>query len=273
MICYSARRVAVLLLLALCACATAEVKPDAPAPTLDNQELEVISQSLTEFHLKLVGKLKCGGECTATHAKFELVVDGKVVSSGERDLNSPAGDFALEQKSQYVASADELKAMDARGGSLLAALRGTLQVRQGGKPFTVEFARSHEVRVPRLPHVKFQELEAGRFSDEEASVTFHIGVNNPNPFEIRVDSIKYEVNIAGKKIAEGTIGKGERVSPASTGVFDLEVKVDADTHGAAEIKKLIKSKVLPYTITGEMAAELFAETFEFKGDIKLNASK
>jgi LEA14-like dessication related protein len=267
------RTIAPTLLIALCACATAEVKPDAAAPVLDNQELVVLSQSLTEFNLKLVGKLKCGDACTATHAKLELVVDGKVVSSAERDLSTPAGDFVLEQKSQYVASADELKAMDTRGGSLLAALRGKLQVTQGGKPFTVDFARSHEVRVPRLPHVKFQELEAGRFSEDEAGVTFHIGVNNPNPFEIRVDSIKYEVNIAGKKIGEGTIGKGERVSPASTGVFDLEVKIDADTHGAAEIKKLIKSKVLPYEITGEMAAELFAENFAFRGDIKLNASK
>jgi LEA14-like dessication related protein len=260
-------------LLPLLACATAEVKPDAPAPTLEGQDLQVISQSLTEFHLKLLGKLKCADACTATKAKYELVVDGKVVSSGEQNLNQGAGDFALDQTSKYVSSAEDLKAMDARGGSLLVALRGTIQVTQGGKPFTVDFAHSHEVRVPRLPHVKFQELEAGRFSEDEAAITFHIGVNNPNPFELRVDEIKYEVTVAGKKVADGTIGRGEKVSPASTGVFDIEVKVDADTHGAAEIKKLIKGKVLPYEITGSMAAELHNETFDFKGDIKLNAPK
>ena len=38
-------------------------------------------------------------------------------------------------------------------------------------------------------------------------------------------------------------------------------------------RKLIKTKVLPYVITGEMTAELFSETFEFKGDVKLNVSK
>src|SRR5581483_7763471 len=146
-----------------------EVKPDLPAPTLENQELEVVSQSLTEFHLKLVGKLKCADACTATKAKFELVVDGKVASSGEQALNLPAGDFVLDQTSKYVGSADELKAMDARGGSLLAALRGTLTVTQGGKSYNVDFAHSHEVRVPRLPHVKFEELEAGRFAEDEAA--------------------------------------------------------------------------------------------------------
>jgi LEA14-like dessication related protein len=257
----------------LTACATAEVKPDLPAPTLENQDLQVVSQSLTEFHLKLMGKLKCADACTATRAKFELVVDGKVVHSGEKDLSQAAGDFTLDQTAKYVASADELRAMDARGGSLLAAIRGTLQVTQAGKSFAVDFARSREVRVPRLPHVKFQELEAGRFSEEEAAITFHIGVNNPNPFELRVDEIKYEVTVAGKKVGDGTIGRGERVSPASTGVFDIEVKIDASTHGDAEIKKLIKSKVLPYEITGSMAAELHSETFDFKGDVKLNQSK
>ena len=259
--------------LLLCACKSAEVKPDAAAPELQGQELLVLSQSLTEFHLKLAGKLQCGEACSATKATWQLVVDGKVVSSGDTAVSSSGGDFALEQKSQYVASADELKAMDTRGGSLLAALRGTLFVTQGGKNFEIPFARSREVRVPRLPHMKFQELEAGRFSEIESGVTFHIGVHNPNPFEIRVASIKYEVSVAGKKVGDSVIGRSERVSPSSTGVFDIEARVDSETHGEAEVRKLIKSKVLPYVITGEMTAELWSETFEFKGDIKLPATR
>ena len=270
-------RIALLSLAVLAAC-QAEVKPDAKAPELTNQELTVLSQSLTECRLKLTGKLSCAESCSATRAKFELVVDGKVASGGEVAVTASAAaggttDFTLDHTSQYVTTADELKAMDTRGGSLLTALRGKLFVTQGTKTHEVDFARSREVRVPRLPHVKFQELEAGRFSEDEAGVTFHIGVVNPNPFEIRLAQIKYEVQVSGKKVADGTIGKAERVSPSSTGVFDLETHVDASTHGDADVKKLIKSKVLPYVISGEMTAELFSETFEFKGDVKLNASK
>ena len=271
-------RIVVVSSLAVLVACQAEVKPDAKAPELTNQELTVLSQSLTEVHLKLTGKLSCAEACSATKAKYELVVDGKVVSGGEAPVTlsvaaGGTGDFTLDQTSQYVSSADELKAMDARGGSLLTAVRGKLFVTQGTKTHEIDFARSREVRVPRLPHVKFQELEAGRFSEDEAGVTFHIGVYNPNPFEIRVSAIKYEVKVAGKPVAASTIGKAERVSPSSTGVFDLETHVDASTHGDVEVKKLIKSKVLPYVITGEMTAELFSETFEFKGDIKLNTSK
>jgi LEA14-like dessication related protein len=138
---------------------------------------------------------------------------------------------------------------------------------------TIDFAHSREMRVPRLPHARFQEVEAGRSAEDEASITFRVGVYNPNPFEVIVASIDYVVTVAGKKISEGTIAKGERVTPASTGVFDLETKISADTHGDAEVRKLIKSRVLPYVITGQMKADLFSEPFEFKGNINLPPSK
>ncbi len=259
------------------ACKTVEVKAEVPLPTIPTQELAVVSQSLTEFKLKFTGKVNAAEPVTIEKAIFELVVDEKVVKSGEAPIgvqiaaNTPS-DFTIEQATAYVASADELKAMDARGGSVLCALRGKLIVKSAGRTDEIAFARSRDVRVPRLPHAKFQEFEAGRYSEDEAGVTFHIGVNNPNPFEVKVASIKYAISIAGKQVAEGEIGKGEKVSPSSTGVFDLEAKVSAETHGA-EIKKLIKARTLPYLIKGELAAELFSESFEFKGNINLPASK
>ena len=268
------------LLLAVVAsagCASVEVKPAGAPPTLPVQELAVVSQGLTEFHLKFTGKLEAGDPVTIEKANYELVVDEKVVKSGvvPLNVNVPAGtptDFTLDQTIPYVTSAEELKAMDTRGGSLLCALRGKLFVKGAAKTTEVPFARSREVRVPRLPHVKFQELEAGRYSDDETGVTFHIGVVNPNPFEVKISSLKYKILIADKPVAESEVGKGDRVSPSSTGVFDLEAKANVETHGP-EIVKLIKARTLPYVITGELNAELFSETFEFKGNLNLPAAK
>src|SRR5258707_1350451 len=134
--CVASRVFVAALLFAAC---HAEVKPDAAAPEVTDQELSV-EQGFTTFKVKLSGKLKCSDTCSATGAKFELVVDGKVVHSGEQpvSLNLSAGtggDLTLEQGSQYVANAEELKAMDTRGGSLLVALRGKLHVTQGAKTF------------------------------------------------------------------------------------------------------------------------------------------
>lgn len=265
------------LAVAAVGCKTPEVKADVPAPTIPTQDLAVVSQGLTEFKLKFSGKLTASEAVTIEKATFELVVDEKVVKKGELPLNLQAAantptDFTIDEASQYVTTADELKAMDARGGSLLCAVRGTLTVKGSGRTDQVPFARSREVRVPRLPHGKFQELEAGRYSEDETGVTFHIGVNNPNPFEIRITGIKYQVLIADKPVAEGEIGKGDRISPSSTGVFDIEAKATAESHGP-DIKKLIKSRNLPYVIKGELAAELFSESFEFKGVINLPAAK
>ena len=268
------------LLIAICfvtACATVEVKAEFPTPTIPAQDLQVASQTLTEFKLRFVGKVNATEPVTIQKAVFELVVDEKVVKSGEAPINVEVAantptDFTIEQTSAYVGSADELKAMDARGGSLLCAIRGKLIIKSATRTDEVPFARSHDVRVPRLPHAKFQELEAGRYSEDEAGATFHIGVNNPNPFEVKVTSIKYTITMADKQVAEGEIGKGEKVSPSSTGVFDIEAKVSTESHGA-DIKKLIKGRNIPYVIKGELAAELFSESFEFKGVINLPASK
>jgi LEA14-like dessication related protein len=259
------------------ACKSVEVKPDYPQPTVPTQDLAVVNQTLTEFKLKFTGKLNATEPVTIEKAVWEFVVDEKVVKSGETPINvqvaaNTPGDFTIEQSTPYVASADELKAMDTRGGSLLCALRGKLIVKGPGRTDEVPFARSRDVRVPRLPHAKFQEFEAGRYSEDEAGVTFHIGVNNPNPFEVKVTSIKYTVSIADKQVAEGEIGKGDKISPSSTGVFDIEAKITADSHGP-DVKKLIKTRTLPYVIKGELAAELFSEAFEFKGNLNLPATK
>ncbi len=258
-------------------CKSVEVKSDFAQPTVPTQELAVVSQSLTEFKLKFTGKLLSTEPVVIEKAVYELVVDEKVVKSGEMPVNVQVAantptEFTLEQASAYVKSAEELKAMDARGGSLLCALRGKLVVKSATRTDPVPFARSHDVRVPRLPHARFQELEAGRYSEDETGVTFHIGVNNPNPFEVRLSSIKYTIAIADKPVAEGEIGKGDKVSPSSTGVFDIEAKVTSETHGP-DVKKLIKGRTMSYLIKGELGAELFSEAFEFKGTITLPASK
>lgn len=261
---------------ALVACAAGAPKPTGPAPEVPSQELQV-TQSLTDFNLKFVGKVTGPDGAKVETASWELVVDGKVMSSGTAPVGAtisggaPA-DFSFSVSSKYVGSAEELKAMDARGGSLLVALRGKLSLRSGDAALEAPFARSREVRVPRLPHMTMKELEGARFSENEAGITFHLGVNNPNPFEIYLSQIAYEVQVAGKTVEKDVIARGERVSPASTGVFDVEVRVEEATHGK-DVVKLIKSQVLPYVLSGTLQADLFTEPFDFKGDLKLNVSK
>ena len=268
-----------LAVLALTGCKTApEVKPASAPPELSSQELTIAEQGLTEFSVRLDGQVKSADAAKIEKANYELVVDGKVVHSGEAVVAAEvpaggAGAFKIEQTSKYVASAEDLKAMDARGGSLLVAIRGKAVVFRQGQPQTVlEFAKSREVRVPRLPKVKLHELDAARYDAEEASATFFLGVDNPNPFPVKLTGLDYKIVVAGKPMGEGVRGSGEKVAASSTGVFEVQVHVNKETYGP-EVAKLIKTLTLPYLVTGSVKGDLLDEPYELKGDIKLNVSK
>ena len=264
----------------LAACKSApETAPEAAPPELVDQNFEIVSQSLTECDVKLKGTVASAEQAvTIEKAKYEFVVDGNVRRSGEKALGIavPAGgkaDFSLDETLTYVKDEEDLKAMDARGGSLLTALRGTLVVTAatpaGPKTYELEFARSKDVRTPRLPHVKLREFEAGRFADDEVQAVFHLGVENPNPFYLSISGIAYVVTVAGKEMKKGTIGAGEKISPSSTGVFDVTVTVNQDSHGK-DVVKLIKGLKLPFTVSGALSAPMYVEPLNAEGEIKLN---
>lgn len=254
------------LLLCLSACKTApEVVPVA-APTLPDQDFVVVTQSLTSVSVKYTGAVQAESAFTLDRAVWEFVVDGTVKKSGETALSGTS--FELSQTLDYVKDEDELKAMDARGGSLLLAMRGTLYVSVGDQHFELPFARAREVRTPRLPHLKLNEVDAGRFSEVEVQATFRLGVVNPNPFELSLSGVEFSVTMAGKEVNKGVVGRGDRVSPASTGVFEVTATLNEETHGK-EAAKLVKSKLVPWALKGTLTTALSNETLDTTGEIKL----
>jgi LEA14-like dessication related protein len=259
-------------------CKTGPEAGPAGAPALVRQEMAIPEQGLTDFRIRFEGDLTSPIALTADRATYEVVVEGKVIKSGEAKvaLQLAAGEtkpFTVEGGSQYVRSAEELKEVSAKGGTLLAAIRGKLYVTDAnGKKHELDFARSRDIRVPRLPTVKLHELDGARYSAEEVNAVFYLGVVNPNPFPIRLAGLKYTVKMAGKQLADGTIGAGEKVDPAATGVFEVHADFNKQSFGA-DAPKVIKSHNIPYEISGELTSELVKEPYELKGDMKLNVSK
>ena len=283
------KRTVVVMLLSLAACKSGpEVVADVTPPTLPQEDFVVVTQSLTQVDIKYTGTVTAGTEpITIDKAVWEFVVDGAVKRSGEDKLNltAAAGEnlaFELDESLTYVKDEEELKAMDARGGSLLIAMRGTLHVtvpvpasgdqKAGTRSIELPFAKAKEVKTPRLPHLKLIEFEAGRFSENEVQAVFHLGVVNPNNFQVSLLGLDYAVTLAGKEVAKGTLGAGDRVSQASTGVFDITATLNEETHGK-EATKIVKALVIPYVLKSSLRTQLYSEDLESKGDIKLKASK
>jgi LEA14-like dessication related protein len=273
-----------LMCLSLAACKTVEsVAVEVSPPTIGAEaQLAIANQSLTEVALKLTLPVAAGAQgVTVDKLTYEFVVEEKVLKQGEQQIGraiaaGTSGDVLLEQSFTYVRDADALKAMDSRGGSMLMALRGTLfaTVDTGAERKSVEvpFARAKEVRTPRLPHLKVLEPEAGRFSEAEVQAAFHLSINNPNPFQVAMTQVSYEISLAGKKVVEGVQGQGEKLSPAAAGVFDVTAVLSEATH-EKEAKKIVKGLLVPYVVKAVLKTPLYEEPVEATGTIKLTPAK
>ena len=262
--------------LAASGCATGPEGTSVPPPEIRSQQLH-LTQDLTSFHLRLEGEVSSALPATVERAKWEMVVEEKIVKSGEQSLGvqileNGTGRFEIQASSRYVGTAAELKAMSDRGGSLLAALRGTLFIRRSGKARELQFARSREVRTPRLPSVKLQEIDAGRYSERQVNVRLGLGVVNPNPFPLAVSALDYRAHVAGKEVSQGTLTRADTIDPSSTGVFEITFDVDEQSHGP-EVTKLIKSLEIPWSVAGDLRGELYSIPYAIDGKMRLNVSK
>ena len=257
-------------------CASAPSKPSSP-PTLALQEATVPTQNLTEATVHYAGQVVSPLPGVLEKADYELVSEGQVVKTGSAALNVPLTAnqptaFSFQERAGYVRGPEDLKALSEKGGTMLLALRGTLTVRSGQDVQTLPFAASRAVRVPRLPQVSIESLDAARYSNTEVNLTLRVGVKNPNPFPLRLDQVGYTLLVAGKSLGEGTLTKADTVEASATGVYPLEASVTQETWGP-DVKALISKGVIPYTLKGELTGPLLKVPYSLDGNVKLNVSK
>ncbi len=259
-------------------CASAPPKP-AGEPSLLKQDLQVASQDLTQVALRLQGELSHPSAATLESAQWELVSDGQVVQRGESALGTPLAPgaptpFSFEVARPYVQSAEALRALSQKQGSLLLALRGTLRVRPTGAESaqSVDFAASRAVRMPHLPAVRVERLDAARYGPEELTLTVGLGVDTPNPFPLRLSGLKWALGVKGKGLAEGNALRRDSVGPASTAVYDVEASVTKESYGP-DVATLLRSATLPYTLEGTLEGEGFSIPFSLTGEVNLGRSR
>ncbi|WP_084737797.1 LEA type 2 family protein [Cystobacter ferrugineus] len=262
----------------LSGCATT---PPAAPPlgpvSLAQEETRVITQDLASMELRYSGELTSPQTATLEKADYELVSNGQVLEKGTAPLGVPLVPgaptaFSFQASTPSVKSPEDLEALSDKGGSLLVAVRGTLTVRSGDSERTLPFAASRQVRVPRLPRVKVLAMEGARYSDEQVDLVMRLGVENPNPFPVRLNGLTWVLGIQGRRLGEGTLGKQDVVDAAATGVYPVEVAVTRETWGP-EVRGLIATGTLPYEVAGELTGPLVRVPYSLSGDVKLNVSR
>ncbi|ATB31360.1 LEA type 2 family protein [Melittangium boletus] len=261
----------------LTGCATSPPPVPVGPLSLAAEETSVSDQGLIDLELRYSGQLTSPGSAVLEKADYEFVSNGQVVKQGSAPLNvalaaGAATPFSFQAKATYVGSSEELAELSQKGGSVLVALRGTLTVRAGDALQTLPFAASRQVRGPRLPRVKVVSMEGARYSDEQVDLVMRLGVENPNPFALRLDGLTWDLSIQGRKLDAGQSGKHDTVDAAATGVYPLEVAVTKETWGQG-VRALIAKGTLPYTVAGELTGPRVRIPYSLSGDVKLNVSR
>ena len=97
---------------------------------------------------------------------------------------------------------------------------------------------------------------------------FGVGVENPNAFALRLDALKYDLEIGGKAIGSGKIEQPAEVAARSKGVVDVPVPVKfADLFSS--IQDLMTKTTSDYRVRGEAQFGLVTIPFDEKGQLKL----
>jgi LEA14-like dessication related protein len=254
------------LLLALACtvgCATAKPpSPELPADSLQAQPLAVTEQSLTSFTVEARMEFQ-NPEATPLvihEAVYEVTLDGTSVGKGQVTLDqtvAPGESQFLRIPAQTALAPDEdtLKKWLAKGDTPIhLVMQGTLKISEQGVARETPFAEVGELRAPRLPLPKMNDVDVGRYGEGELGISFFLGLENQNPFEVRIASISYRASLDGQEVATGMASTGDHLPASQTAEYEIEASMKSEqknqmTYSVEGVIDLGVTK-LPYHLTG-----------------------
>ena len=120
--------------------------------------------------------------------------------------------------------------------------------------------------------VRVQRLDAARYGPEELTLTVGLGVENPNPFPVRLSALGWKLSVNGKALEEGNALQHDSVAAASTGVYEVEASLTQETYGA-DVRPLTQRASVPYTLQGTLEGEGLRVPYSLGGDLQLGRSR
>jgi len=258
-------RRAVLALGILAGCASAPPAQVAPE-ALQAERLTVTDQTLTGFTAEARFELTNTADTPMqiTGASYDLAMDGKSIASGQVDLDRTATpgqmlSFAVPVTAEIVHDTAELKALVARGDVPIPLLmKGSVKITQNGAQSELPYSRVGELRAPRLPVPKMNDTALGR-TDEDVTVSFYFGLENQNPFEIRVKNISYHATLDGKDVGSGVASTGDKLPASQTAEYPIQENVT----------KFDRTKTqVPYQFTGTVDLGIIQVPIDLSGTLQ-----
>jgi LEA14-like dessication related protein len=121
--------------------------------------------------------------------------------------------------------------------------------------------------VARLDSVDVQNVDI-----KGAKVLFNVEVENPNDFAIKVDSVKYEVEIGGRKISTDSISTPTEVAGKTKSTVRLPLTLQfADVFSS--IGDFLRNEKTTYRLKGAARVGIFSLPLDETGEFKLTEGK
>jgi LEA14-like dessication related protein len=120
----------------------------------------------------------------------------------------------------------------------------------------------------QAPDVAVQSLDVDKATLTDATVIVKLAVRNPNSFGLKMDSIKYGLNLEGKPFASGTLNDSAKV--AANGETEISVPLRIrywDLY--SRFSDLMKNKGANYNIVGSITSDGHEFPFKHDGEVKL----
>ncbi len=132
----------------------------------------------------------------------------------------------------------------ARRTSVVAALALIL--------FTTAAACGVREKRENLKNCEFEleNLEVVNFGFSQVDLLVHVGVQNPNPSDVVVDRLEFELFTGDNKVAEGKHSENITVAAGDKGVVKLEVATTPAQLGTTLMQALMSGGGVDYRVEG-----------------------
>lgn len=254
-------------------CATAPKGPPEPVrKKAEVYRIEIRDQDFTEFTALAHIQLPPGVIPTSAH--WEILSGSPLtpLASGEYAISADEvpddGVIQVGGRTSYSADPEGMGEIMSQEGSMPIVVRG--HVVADGVHY--EFTRAGRVRTPRVPVISISQVEAGAIpSERRVGLVFFIRIENPNAFDIPLENVDFDLEIAGVAIDKGIAGT-KRIIPRASAV-EIDLPISLIETNFPEIENYLRgTSEVHYRMEGEVRLGMGRIPYELEGPIQIRTS-
>lgn len=131
---------------------------------------------------------------------------------------------------------------------------------------TLDLGCSTLKSIVKAPKVDLDHVSVRDAGLKESTFVAHLKLKNPNSFEVKVDEVRYALQINGKDLTSGTLDQGFGLSADGESAIEIPMRIRyADLFGS--VKDLFLKKKNEYRVSGDVGVGPLTVPFEKMGEI------